>query len=287
MPPLSPTVIAWELGFRVRESREAAGLTAVNAAARLGISQNFLSDLEHGKRKLTEAKIDAMIELYDIDHEEQEELRSMLRTSVQRGWWTKYSGIFTAEVLRYFGYEHGAESIQTHESLLIPGLLQTEDYAYAVVTSDGPNIRTSEAAQRVEVRRRRQERLTGDDPLVLAAVFSEGALKQQVGGRAVMAGQLRHLMTMIESHPETLDVRVVPFSAGAHGALGASTFHILHFPNGRLPQVAWQENVTASSVMEQRPKVGQFSATFSESFNLAADRNESLEIIRRELAEIG
>ncbi|GAB2682076.1 helix-turn-helix transcriptional regulator [Saccharopolyspora gloriosae] len=287
MPPLSPTVIAWQLGTRVREARDSVGLTAVNAAKQLGMSQNFLSDLEHGKRRLTETKLEAMIQVYGIDVAEQADLRSMLEESGRRGWWAKYSGIFPAEVLRYFGYEHGAESVQTHESLLIPGLLQTEAYAHAVVTSDGPNIRTSEAEQRVEVRRRRQQRLTDDDPLVLTAVLSEGALKQQVGGREVMAGQLRHLAEMIEKCPDTLEVRVVPFSAGAHGALGASTFHILYFPDARLPRVAWQENVTSSAVMEHRPKVGQFGATYAESLKCAAGRQESLEMIHRELAGLG
>ncbi|MBK0868638.1 helix-turn-helix domain-containing protein [Saccharopolyspora sp. HNM0986] len=283
MPPPSPTVTAWELGIRLREARDTAALTAVEAGKRLNMSQNFLSDLEHGKRKVTEAKLEAMVEVYAIDADEAAELRAMLEQSARRGWWSKYSGIFPAEVLRYFGYEHGAESVQTHESLLIPGLLQTEAYAYAIVTSDGPNIRTSEADQRVEVRMRRQQRLTGDDPLRLTAVLSEGALRQQVGGREVMVEQLRHLTEVIEEKPDTLEVLVVPFSAGAHGALGASTFHILHFANSRLPRVAWQEAVTSATVMEHRPRVGQFSATFAESVKQTAGREGSLDLIHREI----
>lgn len=287
MPPPSPTVTAWELGIRLREARDTAALTAVEAGKRLNMSQNFLSDIEHGKRKVTAAKLEAMTEVYAIEADEAAELRAMLEQSARRGWWSKYSGIFPAEVLRYFGYEHGAESVQTHESLLIPGLLQTEAYAYAIVTSDGPNIRTSEADQRVEVRLRRQQRLTGDDPLRLTAVISEGALRQEVGGRGVLREQLQHLLSMIEEHPGTLEVFVVPFAAGAHGALGGSTFHLLSFATPRLPRVAYQETITSWSVIENRPRVAQYGATYDECINRAESKRASLDLIHRTRKDLG
>src|SRR5690606_28684185 len=111
-PPPSPTVIAWELGIRMREAREQVGISGVKAAKQLGVSQNYLSDVEHGKRKLTKETLAAAIPAYGIPEAEQEELWALREQVDQRGWWSKYSGIFAPEVIRYFGLEHGAESIQ-------------------------------------------------------------------------------------------------------------------------------------------------------------------------------
>ncbi|MGW3467106.1 helix-turn-helix domain-containing protein [Saccharopolyspora sp. NPDC000995] len=286
MPPKSPAVAAWELGLRLRDAREEVGLNGVTAAKRLGISQNFLSDVEHGKRRLTEEKLSEAAELFNVQPEELGDLRALRDETDQRGWWTRFSGLFPPELLRYFGYEWGAESILTHESLMIPGLLQTEAYAHAVITSDSPNTRTSEADQRVEARILRQRRLNSGDPLRTTAVLSEGALRQQVGGRDVLAEQLKHLLSVIEEFPESLDVLVIPFTAGAHGALGASTFHILNFPSPRLPSLVWQETVTWFGVIESRTRSREFVATYNESLKKTAGKHGSRDLVHKALKEL-
>src|SRR5699024_3473198 len=158
-----------------------------------------------------------------------------------RGCWSPSSALFSDELLRLYGLEYGAHGVRTHESLLIPGLLQTSEYARALISSDLANIRQVEVDQRVEVRMRRQERLADDNPLQLTAVISEAALLQQVGGPDVRRAQLEHLTDMIDAHPKTLQVNVIPFDVTAGGILGASTFHLLDFVSPQLPSLAWQE----------------------------------------------
>ncbi|MGI8309195.1 helix-turn-helix domain-containing protein [Saccharopolyspora hattusasensis] len=284
MAPSSSTVAALELGFRLRDAREEVGLSGIKAAKALGISQNFLSEVEHGKRRLTEDKLAEAADLYSIHNQELSELRALRDQSDERGWWIRYSGLFPPDVLRYFGYEWGAESIRSHESLLLPGLLQTEAYARAVIDGDRPNIRASDTDQRVTARLKRQRRIIdADDPVKFTVVLNEGALKQQVGGPKVLAEQLQHLIDLIEAHPETLEVLVVPFTADAHGTLGASTFHLLTFPSPQLPDLAWQETVTTVGLIESSTRVRQFSLTWADCVQHAADRKGSLDLIFRDL----
>lgn len=286
MAPCSPTVAAWELGIRLRDAREEVGMTGIVAARELGISQNFLSEVEHGKRRLTADKLAEATSLYEVPVRELRELEGLRDQTDERGWWVSYTGLFAPEQLRYLGLEWGAESIRSHESLLIPGLLQTEAYAHAIVTSDSPNTRTSEAEQRVQTRLVRQRRLTDEDPLRFTAAISEGSLKQQVGGRRVLADQLRHLIAMLEEHPSTLDLHVVPFSAGAHGTLGQATFHILDFASPRLPKIAWQESLTSFGVINSRLLVRQYDASYEEALRKTVARKETIDIIYRELKEL-
>ncbi|GAB3286853.1 helix-turn-helix domain-containing protein [Parasphingorhabdus pacifica] len=286
MPPTSSAVATWELGLYLKEAREVAGFKGVEAAKQLSLSQNFLSDVEHGRRKLSEDKIVKAGDAYGIPKKEMNSLFALRERADQRAWWTDFSGIFESEILRYFGLEYGAESVRTHESLIIPGLLQTEAYAHAIVTSDRPNTRTSEASKRVRVRQLRQRRLTDDDPLHLTAVISEAALKQLVGGSTVLAEQLRHLLDLIEKCPETLCLHVLPFSSGSHGALGASTFHLLSFAEHQLPDLGWQETVTSWGLIENPTRVNQYSQTYAESLAQAEDRAGSIELIEGALKDI-
>lgn len=286
MPPMSPAVANWELGLRLKEARELTGLKGVAAAKILELSQNFLSDVEHGRRKLKEDKLAEAGLTYGIPEEEMKGLLVLRDRASQHAWWADFSRLFAAEILRYFGLEYGAESVRTHEGLMIPGLLQTEAYAHSIVTSDGPNTRTSEAGRRVRARMLRQSRLIDEDPMRLTAVISEAALMQQVGGPAVLADQLRHLLDLIEKCPKTLEVRVIPFTAGSHGALGASTFHLLTFAEPHLPDLGWQETVTTWGLIENPTRVNQFSQTYAESLAQTADRRGSIELIERALRDI-
>lgn len=284
MPPPSPVVATWELGTRLREAREEVGLKGIAAAKELGLSQNFLSDVEHGKKRMSQEKLLAAADLYDISKQDREDLVRLRDETEQRGWWSAQSGLYPAEVMRYFGLEWGADAIRTHESVLIPGLLQTEAYAHAVMTSDSPNIRTSEAHQRVEHRMKRQSRLSDDDPLKLTAIINEGALLQEVGGRAVLADQLRHLHEMAQR--PTVEIYVVPFTAGAYATLGQATMHIIEFSSPRLPMLAWHEHLTSYGLIDHQVRLREYDASYRESLLKALGRKESLARIERTIREL-
>lgn len=286
MAPASPLVAAWELGVRLKEAREQVDLTGTEAAESIGVTQNYLSNIEHGRRKIAEEKLTTLIGTYLLDADEAGELVELRKASDGRGWWSRYSGLFAPELLRYFGFEHGAEEIRSYESGVMSGLLQTRDYAHAVHSGDRANLRGSEIERRVDARQMRQRRISGTDPLRAVIVLAEGVLYQQVGGRDVLAAQLEHVIDVIHSHADTLEVRIIPFSAGSYGAMGSSTFHLLTFPNPRLRRLGWFESVTSLNLVDDETRVHQYSVAFDEVLDRAADRDSSEKIIRGVLASL-
>ncbi|MER7010425.1 helix-turn-helix transcriptional regulator [Saccharopolyspora sp. NPDC000359] len=283
MAPASPTLAGWELGQRLKEAREHLGLTGSEAAKAIGITQNYISNVEHGRRTISEDKLRQLMTVYGLPDEERDELVALRGTCESRGWWARYSGIYPAELLRFFGYEHGAEEVRTYEQSLVSGLLQTESYARAVHRGDRANLRMSEVERRVAVRMLRKDRLLGAEPLRATILMSEASLRQQVGGPAVLAEQLEHLLALIDECPDTLDLRVIPFTAGSFSAMGSSTFHVLTFPSPRLPRLAWQETAVAMDLISDQARVSQYTAAFEEAETFALNREDTAELIRERL----
>ena len=141
-------------------------------------------------------------------------------------------------------------------------------------------IRLTEVDRRVGVRMARQARLDGAHPLRISAVLSEGALRQQVGGPAVMRAQLDHLVRLATERPEQIEIRVLPFTVGAHPAFGGP-FQVLSFPSPRLPDLVWQENLTSIDIIDQSIRVTDYVVTFAETRELALGSDDSVELIRR------
>ena len=285
MAPPSPVVARWDLGRRLREQRDLLGLTGAAAGKPVRLSATFLSDVENGKKNLPEDKLDALITAYEFDADAAAELRALREQCGQRGWWSKFNTLFSADVLRFYGYEHGADSTLTFFGSLIPGLLQTRDYARAVIETGSPWIRLAEADLRVEARMIRQRRLTGDEPLRLTAVMSEAALRQQIGGPAVLVAQLRHLVTMVEQHPDTVQVLVVPFSSPGYPALGG-TYQILTFASPTLPPLVWLDNITSTALIDDTIKVKEWGLAHAGTVEAALSQRDTLGLIKQAVKEI-
>lgn len=280
MPPLSPTVARWELVLRLRQRREQIGMEVKEITQALGFSRNYWSAVENDRKILSEEGLTKLAELFEFDEDEQRELRELRAVARQRGWWMRYSGLLDTELQRFFGLEYGAEAVRTYENLLIPGLLQTPDYMRALMTT-GVMFPQVEIDQRVEARMRRQQRLDGDDPLRLTTVISEAALRQQVGGPAVLRSQLDRLADRIESQPDTIEVRVIPFTATQSDMFGASTLYLMDFAKPGLPTLAWHEAVSAWGVIEDPSIVRDISMTFVDTLGRTLSRVDSLTLIRR------
>ncbi|WP_338595868.1 helix-turn-helix transcriptional regulator [Saccharopolyspora sp. SCSIO 74807] len=287
MPPTSPAVASWTLGLRLRRKRENLGITSSQASKRAPIAPTYLSDVERGKKNLSQERLEALIKLYELPDDESEQLRLLRQEANQRGWWARYSAMFSDDLLRYFGYEHGAETVRSYDGGLVHGLLQTEEYARAITQAGSPNVRLAEVDRRVEVRMLRQQRLTGSDPLHLVAVMSEAALRQQVGGAGVLAAQLEHLLDLAERLPENLDIRVVPYTATGHHAMGGSTFHLVNFPSGDVPALAWQETVTSAELIVDPIRTREYDIAHGEATRSALNRSTSLELIAELRSAIG
>lgn len=232
----SSMVQAWELGLRLRERREQLGLTATVVGKTTDIGGTNLSAIESGKRRLTAAKLTDLARVYELSADELAELEPIRARAEQREWYHDYSTLHSEEFLRFLGLEAGAASERNYQSDLIPGLLQTADYARALTKGGSPYIRPVDVGPRVESRLTRQARLGGATPLRLSVVINQAALLQEVDGRAVMAHQLEHLAAVIDDQHDHVEVRIMPFAAGAHSLTGYP-MTILSFDSPRLPDL--------------------------------------------------
>ncbi|OOC07786.1 helix-turn-helix domain-containing protein [Amycolatopsis azurea] len=284
-PPASPVVAAWELALRLRGRRDQLNVDVKTITATLGFSRNYWSAVENERKILSEESLSRLLTLLEFDDGERQELLDLRHLAKERGWWTQYSSFLGSEIQRMFGLELGAQGVRDYESLIIPGLLQTEDYARAIMTP-AVVVRKVEVDQRVAVRRHRQERLSGENPLHITAIISEAALRQQIGGPAILRAQLDHLADMIEGNPERIRVRIIPFTAKSCGLFGASTVHMIDFDNARLPTVAWQETVTTWDIIDNPLQIRDITLTYSDAFGQALDEQQSLEMIHRYAREL-
>lgn len=282
----SPVVANWELVLRLRERREQLGISVNDLTKQLGFTRNYWSAIENERKIIPENTLRTLFGILEFGENDRQQLLDLRDTAKENGWWRQYSALFDNELQRLFGLEHGAHGIRGYDPLLVPGLLQTADYARAIMHRSA-TVRPVEVEQRVAVRQRRQERLNGDNPLDLQVIISEAALRQQIGGTAVLKDQLNHLLTVIEKHPDNVEILVVPFTAPVCTLFGAGTLHLLDFQSPRLPRAAWMESVSIWGVTTEANQVRDISIAFDEAVERALDRRETKNIIdeyRRGLA---
>jgi transcriptional regulator with XRE-family HTH domain len=267
------------LVLRLRELREQRGFDSATFAKRVGFTPANWSHVEHGRRVLTTNTIGPVLALLEVDAEEQEELLALLEAGKQRGWWAKSSALIGPELQRLYGMEFGAQSIRSYDSLVVPGLLQTEDYARALISAD-VMIRPVQVEQLVAIRMRRQERLRGRDRIELTAVIGEGTLLQQTGGPKVLRGQLNQLARLLEEL-DSIELRVIPFAATAGAVLGGSSFHLIDFVGEQLPTFGWAESAVFGGAVDDQERVRDLSFAYVRALEQSLNRAESLALISR------
>ncbi|MFD0206639.1 MULTISPECIES: helix-turn-helix domain-containing protein [Saccharothrix] len=276
--PISSTVQAWELGLRLREHRERLGLTAAAVGKTTGIGGTNLSAIESGKRRLTAAKLGDLADAYELPDDERADLEALRAQTERREWWYDYARLYSDDFLRLLGLEAGAEKVYEYAPDLVPGLLQTADYARAVMRAGTPYIRPVDVGPRLETRLARQVRLEADDPLRLDVVLGEAALRQWVGDPEVVRGQLARLLEVLDRMGDHVRVRVIPFTAGAHPLLGAA-LKILSFRSNRLGDLMYQETAISGVIIDKRQVILESAASFAETFDRALDDRDSREFI--------
>lgn len=276
--PASSTVRAVELGLRLRERREQLGLTAAAVGKMTKIGGNNLSSIEIAKRKLTSAKLAELAGAYELPEAELAELEAMRAEADRREWWHDYARLFPEDFLRYVGLEAGASVIRQYAPETIPGLLQTADYTRAMIRCS-VYTRPVDVGPRVEFRLARQARLDGPDAPKQIVVMGQAALRQEVGGREVMADQLRRLAKLAEDRRDRVEIRVMPYNAGAHPLIGSGV-SILEFASPMMPTFAWLESAMIGLLTDKQPAVQGLTASFEEVAERALDPDSSLEMIR-------
>lgn len=260
-----------QLGQALRALREAAGLKMDDAAVALDCARSRISQLETGRYGVRKPDLEALVRLYDA-LDRLDELEELRRNSGKRGWWATYK---LPEWLRdYIGMEDDAVVVHTFALELIPGLLQTEDYARAI---HYPPMTPDELGRRVGARMQRQTRLTTtSNPLELSAVLSEAALSRTVQMGEPGIGQLRRLAE-IATLPN-ISVRLLPFAAGAHPSM-AGSFSLLRFGPGVFQPIAYQEYAVGGHIVDDQDVVQKLSALYDQLQDQALGCDESLTMI--------
>jgi transcriptional regulator with XRE-family HTH domain len=256
-----PTVQRLVLGGHLRRLREQAGKTTERAAASIRGSHSKISRMEHGRVGFKVRDIIDLLSLYGVDEgEEREALLKLAGEANTPGWWQGYSDILPHWVEPYFGLEAAASFIREFELQFVPGLLQIEEYARAVIRLG--NLPTEEEViRRAQARVSRQEILRRPDPPKVWAVLDEGALRRVIGGPQVMKAQLRHLIEMCD-HPN-VTLQILPFSAGAHRAMGGP-FTILRYTEPDLRDVVYIEQLTSALYLDKPTEVDAYLEVIEE-----------------------
>ncbi|WP_017595573.1 helix-turn-helix domain-containing protein [Nocardiopsis potens] len=278
----SPTVRLRRLAGELRRRREHAGHQITDAAKTLGWSGTKLGRFEAAEtRRIKSADLDALLDLYKVDDPaEREALHQLARDAKDRGWWSQYKGVFTDQLP---DFEAEASAIRTFEPQVIPGLLQTPEYAEAVIR--GGQAHDDEAiTARVAARMERQQILNRHDPPEYWAIIDEAALRRPIGTPEVMSAQLRHLVRMATR--EGVTVQVLPFAAGSHAAnMGALV--IMDFAEPLDPSIAYTETYAASLILERPEEVARFTRVFAHASASALPGAESVAFIRDVAQSLG
>jgi transcriptional regulator with XRE-family HTH domain len=256
-----PTVQRLVLGGHLRRLREEAGMTTERAASSIRGSHSKISRMEHGRVGFKERDIADLLSLYGVGSgDEREALLNLAREASTPGWWQAYTDILPHWVEPYFGLEAAAASIREYELQFVPGLLQIEDYARAVIRL-GNLPSEEEVIRRAQARKSRQEVLAREDAPKVWAVLDEGALRRVIGGPDVMRAQLEHLIEMCE-HP-AVTLQILPFSAGAHRAMGGP-FTILRYTEPDLRDVVFIEQLTSALYLDKQTEVDAYLQVMEE-----------------------
>lgn len=278
-----PTVLRILLGSQLRKLREANGVTREAAGWEIRASESKISRMELGRVGFKERDVADLLTLYGVnDKAEREALLALARQANTQGWWQRFSDVLPNWFQSYLGLESSAAMIRTYEVQFVPGLLQSREYARAVVMIGHGAAGLDEIDRRVDVRMARQQLLTRPGAPHLWAVLDEAVLRRPIGGRTVMRTQIAALIDATKLSNVT--IQVVPFSAGGHAAAGGA-FSILRFPDAELPDVVYMEQLTTALYLDKRDDVDQYAAAMERLCVEAEPPDRTLVLLERILHE--
>jgi transcriptional regulator with XRE-family HTH domain len=274
----SPMVRRRQLMTELRRLRDQAGLTQDDVAGRLDWHPTKVMRIETGRTAPHPNDVRVMLGLFGVTNPEQvAALVKLAQDARQRGWWYSYRDVLLNRYEFFIGLEAEASSIRNFELAMVPGLLQTEDYARALIGGGPMELDATEVERRVEVRMTRQQALDRDERPQLWVIVDEAAIRRTVGGPAVMRGQLEALVTM-SGHARTT-IQVVPYSAGAHpGQLGP--FVILGFPEPSEPEVVTMETVSGNLYVDKPEEVRLYTTAFDHLRAVALSPGDTRAMLR-------
>jgi transcriptional regulator with XRE-family HTH domain len=261
--------------LELRQLRQAAGKTLEQVAEALGLSESKISRIETGLVSATTGDVRAMLELYGADDQRRQVLVQMAREAQQKGWWQSFGD---APAVPLAGLEVEAASMRSYEALLVPGLLQTEEYAERVIRAVLPDWPKGKIESWIELRIGRQALLIGDDPPKFWTVIDEAALRRPVGDHLTMQRQLQRLTEAAKLPAVTL--QVLPFQAGEHAGMNGQ-FTILGFSDPADLDVVYLEHNANDLYLEEPEEVRRYAGLFERVRAAALDPGASLEFLAK------
>ncbi|GAA0728659.1 helix-turn-helix domain-containing protein [Dactylosporangium roseum] len=272
------------LGAHLRRLREAQGVSREDAGWEIRSSESKISRMELGRVGFKERDVADLLTLYGMDDPvERDRLLALAREANNPGWWHRFGDVLPNWFQSYLGLEAAAALIRTYEVQFVPGLLQTRDYARAVVLLGHGRAKPEEIERRVELRMKRQEILTREQPVKLWVVVDEAALRRPIGGLDVMRNQVDALLE-VNTLPN-VRLQVIPFQAGGHAAAGGA-FSILRFPDEDLPDVVYIEQLTSALYLDKRDDVDLYAEAMERlcvEAHPPTETSKILEEIRKDL----
>ncbi|SCE77718.1 Helix-turn-helix domain-containing protein [Micromonospora matsumotoense] len=278
-PATGPTVLRMLLGAQLRRLREARGVTREGAGWEIRSSESKISRMELGRVGFKERDVADLLTLYGVTAAaDRDALLKLARDANSPGWWHRYGDVLPGWFQSYLGLEAAAALIRSYEVQLVPGLLQTPEYARAVVLLGHRGAAVEEVDRRVELRVQRQQVLHRADPPQLWAVIDEAALRRPIGGPQVMRGQLTALIEATRS--PHIRLQVIPFDAGGHAAAGGA-FTILRFGDDDLPDIVYIEQLTSALYLDKREDLDYYAAAMERLCVEATPPERTPEVLTR------
>ncbi|MFJ9412620.1 helix-turn-helix transcriptional regulator [Streptomyces sp. NPDC101227] len=286
-----PAAAGMVLGNHLRQLREDRGyiMADVVAAGVIG-SVSTLSRYESAKTPFQEEVVVALLKFYGTtDAGELADVRELVRLSQAKQWWAGFRDVVPGCLDRLFSMETSAEEIRTYQGFFVPGLLQTADYARAVMKApfrkpaNERAIRESErkVGRRLAVRLRRQHLLDQTDAPHYYALLDEGILNRPTGGKAVMRGQLRHLYNLAENK-ERINIRILPFAAAEHAAAPTSSLTLLKLPPAHGGDMVYVEATNqGGTYINDIDEMEAHRAALDDLWTLAVGKKQTLALLEQ------
>jgi transcriptional regulator with XRE-family HTH domain len=257
-----PTVRLRRLAGELRRLREAAGLSRETVTAKTGLDESSIYRVETAQTRPQRRTVMALLNTYGItDQTKIDEMVELAKTAGQPGWVQTYEDYLSEQYTVYIGFEGEASKLSNYETVFVPGLLQTQDYARAVIRGVVPAITDDQVDRHVEARMRRQDVFKRTDPMQLWAVIDEAAIRRQVGGPNVMHAQLQHLAEAAKAPHIT--IQAIPYEAGAHPGMPGS-FVVMEFPDPSDAALVYTDSMAGDLFLEKESDVARYRATFQQ-----------------------
>jgi transcriptional regulator with XRE-family HTH domain len=258
------------------DMREQAGLSKEEVSGKTGINITTLYRIETAQARPQRRTLMTMLDLYGVTDQQRADALELLSDALKPGMSRPYEASLTDVYAAYINFESEALSARHYQTSFIPGLLQTGQYAIAVIDTSMPKLEASALERRAQARLDRAAVLTKSDPLELWVVLDEAAIRRKVGGPEVMNGQLMRLLE--ETKKKNVILQILPFEAGAHPGM-AGSFTLLDFPNPADPELVYVEGIAGDDLIEGHTEIRRFGVIFDQLRAMALSPRDSMNLI--------